>query len=414
MLWVLQIAHEIRLIAILKNTQVPIGGNDLECAYKKRLLVGENMQVALIYLGRKGGGATYSLEVAKELRHYCFVSPVVSTYAENIDAWRSTGLNPIEVMTYTNSYQFLTQTLNPNLYRNLRNLIREINPDVIYYPMLHLWTPIINLLSGGVPAVSTIHDPILHKGERNVIQSISQNVSIRQSARLILLSHVFTDTLKQKGVSQENIHIIPHGEFSFYGKRRKECFDTRISSHPRLLFFGRISEYKGIRVLLNAFPIIKDKLADVELLIVGEGDLSPYSGMLANISGVTVINKWIPDEEVQVYFNDTDLVVLPYIDGSQSGVIPLAYTFNLPVVASALGGIQEQVVHGETGYLVPPNDILALAASCIELLSDPTLRTRMGCNAYRHAMREWNWNSVAGKVYSSFCSILTGNHAKNV
>lgn len=356
------------------------------------------LKIALIYLGRRGGGATYSLEIGKNLAKKADVLAVVSHQAWNLDAWHETGLRMIEVPTYDNTWQFIPSTLNLKKHLALRRQIRLFKPDVLYYPMLHLWTPLINRMFPSAPKVVTIHDPVLHQGERNPVITLLQRRAIHQATRVIILSQTFIDIMENQGISREYIDVIPHGEFSYYSKMSS----LRTEQHPpTLLFFGRISKYKGLEVLLQAFPIIKEQVPQARLLIVGSGDLGPYQAQLADLRDVEVINRWVNDEEVASYFRQADLSVTPYTDASQSGVIPIAYTFRIPVVATRVGGIPEQVEDGKTGLLVDPGDFIQLAQACVRLLTYSDETAKLGQAGYEKAMQEWNWESIADQVLES-------------
>ena len=331
----------------------------------------EVMRIALIYLGRRGGGAIYSLEIAKALAKKAEILAVISQQAWNLKAWHKSGIRLIEVPTYNSVLEFIPSTLNFRKHFALRRKIQRFKPDVLYYPMLHLWTPLINDFLPSVPKVVTIHDPVLHQGERNPVVALIQRRAIRQATRVIILSHAFVDILQYRGVPREHIDVIPHGEFSYYSGPSSPQKGHHL---PTLLFFGRISKYKGIETLLKAFPIIKQVVPQARLLIVGSGDLKPYKKQLEKLEDITLVNRWVKDEEVATYFLQADLLVAPYTDATQSGVIPLAYTFKIPVVATKVGGIIEQVEDGKTGLLVEPGSIREIAEACIKLLSNYSLR----------------------------------------
>lgn len=360
----------------------------------------------LVYLGRRGGGATYSLEIARALHRRCEVVAVVSRQALNLDDWRNTGVKLIEISTYDSAIGFITATVDIRRHLALRDQIEASAPDVLYYPMIHLWTPIINQLLPRLPKVVTVHDPILHQGERNILVQVLQRISIRQATRLILLSGTFVEVLKKQGIPQRKIDVIPHGEFSCYARGRRPM-PLPPNDGRTLLFFGRISRYKGIQVLLEAFPVIRKQIPEARLLIVGSGNIEPYQEQLLRLKDVTVVNRWISDNEVGDFFSRASIVVAPYVDGSQSGVIPIAYSFGLPVVATTVGGLPEQVVDGITGILIPPGNAEALARACVDLLSNPERRFEMGQAGYRKAMTEWNWDLVGQKVYQSCRTALT-------
>lgn len=355
------------------------------------------INVALIYLGRMGGGAKYSIEMAKALQKQCNLVAVVSANARNIAEWRASGLELIEVPTYENRLGFIFSTLNPLNHLRLWQRLRGFAPDVHYYPMFHNWTYLINMLLPRVPSVFTVHDPVLHTGEKSLIMDILQKASIRQAARIILLSKVFIEIMMKDGVPAEKIDVVQHGEFSYEARE----YSTADAPGKTILFFGRISAYKGIEVLLDAFTIIKKDVPEARLLIAGSGDIAPYRGKLSGLLDVEVVNRWIEDNEITSFFTGADLVAVPYTDATQSGVIPIAYSLGIPVVATNTGGIPEQVEDGITGILVPPCDVGALAEACTLLLLNEEKRRELGEAGLHKARQEWSWDKVSAQVCQS-------------
>jgi glycosyltransferase involved in cell wall biosynthesis len=142
------------------------------------------------------------------------------------------------------------------------------------------------------------------------------------------------------------------------------------------LFFGFVRPYKGVRHLLAAVPEIVARLPNFHLVIAGEFWVPPAELLepldrLGVADRVLVANRYVPNEDVGLYFSAADVVVLPYVEASQSGVVTLAYAFGLPVVASRVGGLPDVVEDGVTGRLVPPGDPQALAAALIAVLGEP-------------------------------------------
>ena len=345
----------------------------------------------------------YSLQVAKALKELCGVVAIVSSYAENLRDWRISGLRVLEVPTYTTIGGVVFSTVNLARHLRIVRWMREAQASVVYYPMLHPWAPILNSLTKGIPRVVTVHDPIRHVGEQSRILDALQMLSIRQAARVIVLNHSAAAILSSRGVDARKIDVVPHGEFSFYRRTAVSLTSARdCGDGARVLFFGRILPYKGLGTLLEAFQLVKEKVPHARLDVVGHGDLRPYRRQLEILGdSVRVVNRWIPDDEVDDYFRVADVVVLPYIEASQSGVIAIAYSYGLPVIASDVGGLAEQVVDGQTGLLVPPGDVAALASACIQLLTNPLLRKKLGEAGYEKATTEWSWKRVALGVYES-------------
>lgn len=362
------------------------------------------MKVLLIYLGRKGGGSIYSLEIAKALSKKCDLVAMISRQSQSLEAWRKSGISLIEIDTYSNALSAFLSTLNLGKYFSLWKQIKNVNPDVIYYPMLHLWSPIINLITPSIPKVTTIHDPIMHKGEKNIILELIQKIVIKQSAIIIILSKIFIPVIEKHGFPTDRISVIPHGEFSYY--MYNNVGDT-VRENNTILFFGRIHEYKGLDVLIEAFPLIKKKIPDAKLLIVGEGDITPYLSKLSNLQDVELVNYWIEDYEVAKFFLRSSVIVLPYTDATQSGVIPIAYMLKVPVISTNVGGIPEQVEDKKTGILVKPGDPVEIADACIELLTNPILASSLAEMGYQKAVQEWNWERLSEIVIENFKKATT-------
>ena len=356
------------------------------------------MRVVLVYLGRKGGGPAYSLEIAKQLRRQADLFAVISALSENADKWEAEGIQCLKVKTYNGMLSFIISSLKIFQFLKIRKKIKEFNPDIIYYPFFHPWLLFLNRLLPKIPKVYTCHDPVLHAGENNIITSFLQNKIIRESSRVIILSEIFKEKLLERGVKEENIDVVPHGIFDYYWQYDHNL--KRTSHPPTLLFFGRITPYKGLENLLIAFLDIKKKINQVRLLIVGEGDLTPYRKYLDQ-EGIAVFNQWIPEADVANYFENVDLVVCPYTTATQSGVIPIAYAAKLPVIATNVGGLANQVSDGITGRLVAPANTQELVKACVDLMKDEPKRRQMGENGYELARTKWGWGRVGELVLQS-------------
>ena len=137
-----------------------------------------------------------------------------------------------------------------------------------------------------------------------------------------------------------------------------------------LLYFGYIRRYKGLKYLVQAMPEIRKTLGDVRLLVCGEfyegrEEILSLIDTLSLAGCVTVVDDFIPNEAVARYFSAANLVVLPYVTATQSGIVQVAYHYNKPVVVTRVGGLPEVVPHGKSGYVVEPEDPQAIAQAVI-------------------------------------------------
>jgi glycosyltransferase involved in cell wall biosynthesis len=140
-------------------------------------------------------------------------------------------------------------------------------------------------------------------------------------------------------------------------------------TRPTALFFGYVREYKGLAHLLRAMPRVLER-ADIDLLIVGEfyDDRAKYDAMIEELGigdHVKIVAEHVPDESVGDYFAVSDVVVLPYVAATQSGITQVAFAFGLPVISTDVGGLPEVVKDGETGAIVKPADEEALADAIV-------------------------------------------------
>lgn len=270
----------------------------------------------------------------------------------------------------------------------LRRVIGRFRPDVVHVQHVHLWFSLWLPTLRKYPLVITVHDPVHHVGDVESAHTPQRLVhwGYRRADQLI------THAEQLKSVLVDDIHlpaacvtVIPHVAISSDGPDA-----TVAEKGKRLLFFGRIWEYKGLEYLIRAEPLISARVPDVEIVIAGRGeDFEKYRRMMVNPSRFVVDNDFIPEERVAEYFGESSVVVLPYIDASQSGVVPIAYSFNRPVVATSVGGLPSVVEDGVTGLLVPPRDERALADALVTLLEDDDLRHKMGAAGRQKLDREW-------------------------
>jgi len=264
--------------------------------------------------------------------------------------------------------------------RVIRQILRSIHqfqPDVIHYQNGHLFFNLALPWLKKYPMVITIHDPRQHLGDQESLKTPQwlMDFGFRHADQVIVHGNDLVGVVQNEiGFRREQIHVIPHIAI---GERVERPAD--LETELRLLFFGRIWEYKGLDYLIRAQPLVSAQFPQAKFVIGGTGeDFERYRRMMVNPECFEVHNDWISDEQRSQMFAEASVVVLPYVEASQSGVIPLAYTHGKPVIATTVGGLPDMVEHGETGLLVPPRDIESLAEAIIRLLGDRAERQRMG------------------------------------
>lgn len=230
----------------------------------------------------------------------------------------------------------------------------------------------------GKKVAFTAHN--VNAGKRDANDSLLNKITLKAQYRLA--DHIFVHTEKMKnelsnefGVGREAITVIPFGINNSVPDTSMTPAQARsklgISAEAKvILFFGNIGEYKGLEYLVSGFQQLASKDSSYHLIIAG----SPRQGSEEYLDGIRetighssyserVIQRiaYIPDEDTELYFKAADVLVLPYTYVFQSGVLFLGYSFGLPVIATDVGSLEEDILEGRTGFLCKPRDAVSLA-----------------------------------------------------
>lgn len=223
--------------------------------------------------------------------------------------------------------------------------------------------------------------------------------------KFILLNEVQKNKFITKNNVKENqILINKIGRFDYLDLWKE---NKPYNNHHNVLFFGRISPYKGLEYLCKAMMKVKEQVPDATLTIAGGGkiyfDISSYEKK----EWVKIINRYVGMEELASLLQNSSLTVCPYTDATQSGVIMTSYSLCKPVVATNVGGLGEMVEDGKTGLLVPPKNIDALANAIISLLKDEDTLKQMTLNIKNdYFVGEKSWKAIADKYIEFYKTIV--------
>jgi glycosyltransferase involved in cell wall biosynthesis len=347
------------------------------------------MRVALIAFK---GLPIYAIQLANGLSkltevHLFLVDVAVAKYAQFIEP--DATLHPIRTRRYRNPAGLLVSL---DIISKIKKLKCDITHLVLNEPWFNVCVPFIK----SFPLITTVHDVRYHLGDRrsSIVPQWVTDLATRFSSSLIVHGAGLKDYVcREFNVDPRLVFNIPHMNYSFY--RHWEHPEIQ-EQRNNILFFGSIWEYKGLRYLMEAEPYLSEALKEFKITIAGKGeDLTKYRGYMIDPKNYEIINDFIPDEDVAGLFQKASVVVLPYVDASQSGVVPLAFAFGKPVVVTRVGSIPEVVDHADNGFIVEPRDSRALAEAIINILKDPALKQRMSERARFKAEIELSWSRVA-------------------
>jgi len=277
----------------------------------------------------------------------------------------------------------------------------------------------------GKRIVLTAHN--VNAGARDATDSRLNRVTLRIQYRLA--DHIFVHTEQMRrelaetfGIAKSSISVIRYGINNAVPNTMLTSEEARrrlgIGEGERaILFLGNIAAYKGLEYLIAAFERIIADGGDYRLIIAGRAKNSsdPYvSDVRERLSRKTVRQRtivrmeFIPDEEMELYLKAADVTVLPYTRIFQSGVLFLAYSFGLPVIATDVGSLREDVVEGKTGFICKPEDALDLART-IERYFASSLYRRL--DSHRGALRQYiqdrhSWDAVGERTRNVYADAL--------
>jgi len=259
--------------------------------------------------------------------------------------------------------------------------------------MTHVWTPFVakSIYKSDVFYVPVIHDANPHPGESTVFSRWLSKESLKHSNGYIVLSSAVEKKLRERKVITTGIPIwkMPHGPLSMGTLGKERYLDKK--KEIQILFLGRIHQYKGLDIFIDAMKLLNQNGVNFSARILGEGNIKPFKKNLENLSYITVQNRWISNSEFSHALISADLLVLPYREASQSGVVAAAMASALPVIVTPVGGLSEQVQHGVNG-LISANMTADSVAKSIEcLLIDNSLYHKISSGALESVNTTYSW-----------------------
>ena len=246
-----------------------------------------------------------------------------------------------------------------------------------------------------------------------------------------LVDHIFVHTDKMKaeleeefGVPSAKISVIPYGINNMVPVSSLSAAEARRQLGVKggdfaMLFFGLIAPYKGLEYLLDALSELVKKCHRYRLIIVGEPKWNDaYWKKMKYVITRTGIEaqiiqriEYIPDEEIEVFFKAADVLILPYTHIFQSGVPFLAYSFGLPVIATDVGSLREDIVEGRTGFVCQSRDSADLAGTIDRYFKSELFRDlenrRLEIKEY--ANERYSWNKVAAITTAVYSKLVSSN-----
>jgi glycosyltransferase involved in cell wall biosynthesis len=354
----------------------------------------------------RGGLAQYLGLLGEALRAHAEVRAV--TFTRQYPGFLFPGQSQLDPAAERPSFpvEHLLDSIGPHTWRRAAASLERFAPGAV---VLKWWMPFF------APAFASAVGPLRRRGTRVVLVcdnlvpherrpfdgTLTQWMLRNSDGYLVMSDSVERDLdrLKPGSARRRVLHPL-YAQFD-RGRWTRETARARFGLEGDVvLFFGYIRRYKGLDTLLEAWREVRAR-RPVTLVVAGEAyeDVAPYRRLAEAAGGeaaVRMIDRYIPDEEVEALFKAADLVALPYRSATQSGVTHVAYAMGVPVLTTAVGGLAETVRPGVTGLVVPPERPASLAAAVLEYFErglGPHMRQGVA-----ELRREHSWEALAART----------------
>ncbi len=298
----------------------------------------------------------------------------------------------------------ILDTVNPITYRKTARRIRKDQPDLIITKYwMTFFAPslggVLKRMNKGCKRVAILDNVIPH--EKRFFDKPANRFFLKHNDGFVVMSDaVLRDLLSLK--PDAKYLRIDHPVYNQFGEKQERGAALEKlgldSSKKYLLFFGFIRGYKGLDLLLQALAELDDS---IELIVAGEiyGSFDSYQAIIQQekLEGrVHLFTDYISDERVSDFFSAAEVCVLPYKNATQSGITAISHHFNLPIIATDVGGLKESIEHEKTGLIVPEPDAHQIAQT-ISRYFDESMKQDMSLQIEAEKAAN-SWESFAEKL----------------
>ena len=324
----------------------------------------EKIPVSIVYLGKRGGGAKITAQILRDLntsKSFLTISTGIrrdNELAKEYDQSKNVYLFN-SLISFTTPMHLLKYFLAP------RKLLEDLNLSSNGYCIVPMISPLglvieFLLKTQGITVIRLLHDFEKHPGEIWPPNFLIRYL-VNHSSFLISLGNNVGDKIRNLNPSIK-LAVYPHPPFDFL----YSPIDFQ-PTHEYILFIGRIRKYKGVENLISGF--VQLEIPGLNLVIAGEGKLPVFEH-----PRIKVINRWLAENEIASLVQNAEIVVFPYIEASQSGLLPYCVSENKKVVVTPLPGLLEQTIGYQNTYVTKDFSIDSLSHSLLSAMQSETYK----------------------------------------
>ncbi len=341
----------------------------------------------------RGGIAHYTTLLFREFRkkHNVTLCAVKRQYP----MWLypgETDRDPSKEYLTEEGIEYMLDSMNPLTWFKIIAHIRKIKPDVVIIPWwvtfwtVQYWTICAPIRWFKLSKVLFVcHNVVEHESSK--LKTFLTRLVLSKGDYFLVHSGEVKDTLL-KLLPNAKIGVKGHPKYDFFktaqtdrdAQREKYGFEQ---DDLVLLFFGFVRKYKGVPVLLDAMKTLAPKYNNIKLLLVGEAWHEEETVIEEKIASyglkeqVVRVNAYVPNEDVQLYFNASDVAVFPYSTATASGALQIALAMDVPVIATRMSCFEEIVDENESGFIIPPDDPNAIVDAVEKFMNDGEINRQL-------------------------------------
>lgn len=376
--------------------------------------------ILIIYLGSRGGGVLDTYHICRSI-----CKSKVNIYSAIIshnNPLKEKYLNlPLKQLFFVNTHKlnfrsFVFHSIMFVRVMKIFRIVKYVNPTAVFITMEHPWMLLVlYYIKKFMPKVKIFyikHNPSVFTS----LASKIYNLALEKIDQTLIKNSDYIYTLS---------YSVKHEILTTYNLPSYKVYNFNLGAHSilcdkvvhkgfyrdsilRLLFFGRILEYKGIDILVDSYEILKKRSSNfnLELTIAGEGFIDNKLLQRIKTLGIRLMNYWINDDDLCRLLSETDIIVIPYREASQSGPASIAVALGIPVIATKVGGLIEQIHDGINGILIEPNNPEEIVRAIKTILDDPNLLYRFSKGAKSLREGHLSWDNIASKMDEIFYKTL--------
>jgi len=350
----------------------------------------------------RGGIVQFSTQLAQEFKHkneikfFSFKKQYPKLLFPGKDQFSKSDKPDFTIISKFTPY-------NPFTWLSTIKAINGWEPDIL---IISYWIPffapsfgfVLRRLSKNIKLFYIVHNIDFH--EKWIFAKSLTKYAFKKADKLFTLSEsVYNDACRlfPKKKTIHGFHPVYNCyNFDKYTKISAKS-ELKLADKKVILFFGYIKQYKGLELLLRSLPNVINNINNAHLLIVGEvyGDIKKYQNAIHETGmkeRITFINRFVKDEEIELFFKAADVLALPYISATQSGVVQIAYDMELGAVATPVGSLAELVLDGKTGIMAGDVSKEAFANAIVRYLE---LDQEILIKNIKEENKKYSWEALA-------------------